>query len=577
MNTDEHEKPISNGEPSRVMDSGEHDRNRISSRALISPERTQKRDLLLHLISNLSLSLVVCGPDGIGKTTILHQIESCRKDAWTVCYLPTTSDLGFVQIQKQLVLSSAERAQFSDQDEIQTILTERLQNFEKKNRHLVLLLDDAGNLAPGLLTELCQFTESFQALSMVFSMTPDSLHIKSATDPMINDCHIVEIPPLNQSQCGEYLQNLSGKPSALLSFKSITPPLIERIYRETHGIPGGILSILPEISRITTKSIKPNTIILLGVIGFIVATAIGLGIWESFTRDQPALPMSGEAVSHEGATNVELLLPANSPDRVADINKFILESIANEDSKQIIDIPEDTTEQLNEPITVKLDDSGNNNRDLLDPHQISLKTAEAGMEIQPSVMNANEPGKVPIIPDQSKQSSSKLGGQEKKLGSELKTTLVQSKVQVGISTKEPINQAKALVLPAKEIARPVKAKEIESRKAKIAVIEKTGISFKDVKGPDWLLKQDPKHYTLQLLAVRQLDALKKLVGTRLKLKNLAFYISRKKGSDWYALVYGIYPSLDDAKKVAKNLPHPYQQAWPRSLKLVQAQIRAKAD
>ena len=32
--------------------------------ALITKERTQKLDLLIHLLSNLTRSLVVCGPQG---------------------------------------------------------------------------------------------------------------------------------------------------------------------------------------------------------------------------------------------------------------------------------------------------------------------------------------------------------------------------------------------------------------------------------------------------------------------------------------------------------------------------------
>ena len=48
-------------------------KNQISSTraeesSLITLERSQKLDLLIHLITNLRQSLVICGPNGIGKT-----------------------------------------------------------------------------------------------------------------------------------------------------------------------------------------------------------------------------------------------------------------------------------------------------------------------------------------------------------------------------------------------------------------------------------------------------------------------------------------------------------------------------
>ena len=72
--------------------------------SLITIERSQKLDLLIHLISNLRQSLVICGPYGIGKTTLLDELEVRKKELWSMLKIQASSNLSLESIQDKLLL-----------------------------------------------------------------------------------------------------------------------------------------------------------------------------------------------------------------------------------------------------------------------------------------------------------------------------------------------------------------------------------------------------------------------------------------------------------------------------------------
>lgn len=75
---------------------------RSSEFSLITKERSQKLELLIHLISNLKQSLVICGPSGIGKTTLLNEFKKLNNDIWPIYTIQASPDLSFESVQDQL-------------------------------------------------------------------------------------------------------------------------------------------------------------------------------------------------------------------------------------------------------------------------------------------------------------------------------------------------------------------------------------------------------------------------------------------------------------------------------------------
>ncbi|MGR9109097.1 MAG: SPOR domain-containing protein, partial [Gammaproteobacteria bacterium] len=103
-------------------------------------------------------------------------------------------------------------------------------------------------------------------------------------------------------------------------------------------------------------------------------------------------------------------------------------------------------------------------------------------------------------------------------------------------------------------------------------------SFEGVPGSRWIRAQDPGHFTLQILATVKPEALKQFLKTNPKLGGLAVFTMNRNGTTWYALIKGVYPSLDQAKQAARNLPGGLQKAWPRTFRSVhQAMIESDSE
>ncbi|NOT86139.1 MAG: ATP-binding protein [Methylococcaceae bacterium] len=178
---------------------------------LITQERAQKMDLLIHLITNLKQSLIVCGPKGIGKTTLLALFHEHYANQWPMVFLSSTAQLSFEQIQAHLF----KRLMQPGSANIPQSLNILLRGLEKFHQPVVLVCDDAGLMMPGLMTTLMQYATAFPCLRIVFALTDDELADKRRGDPVIDECYFIEIPALSETQGGECWQQLAGQQEAL--------------------------------------------------------------------------------------------------------------------------------------------------------------------------------------------------------------------------------------------------------------------------------------------------------------------------------------------------------------------------
>ena len=247
------------------------------AQSLITKERTQKLDLLIHLLSNLTQALVVCGPEGIGKTTLLKILQERKTESWRYCLIQGNAAVSFEAIQEQLF-----RAQ-----SVQSPSTAAGRS-ASQYKQVVLIIDNAGALVPGLIAAIIQYAAASPALRVVFALTHDELQVKRVSDRAIDDCHIVEIPSLSEKQCGDFLQHLSTKPYANVSFNAIGDNMVAHIYRETHGVPGRIIA---EISGLSAGAKQGGKLKWLLVLAVATAIAIAVGVqWLMSSAIAPASP-----------------------------------------------------------------------------------------------------------------------------------------------------------------------------------------------------------------------------------------------------------------------------------------------
>jgi len=233
--------------------------------ALISPERTRTLELLNHLLANSGRTLVVCGSEGIGKSTLLKVLQEHKLPSSCYCLAQGNAELNFEKLQEYLALAIKQN-QPGKQDQVLSCAFRRLESQRKK---LVLMIDDAGRLAPGLINKVIEYAEDNPVLRVIFVLTHDELTEKNSSDNALDESHLIEIPALSEQQCREFLQYLAAKPRAQIALSEISDVMVAAVYRETQGIPGRIIAGLPGFD-----DAKPNPdslkILIAAVAGLVV-------------------------------------------------------------------------------------------------------------------------------------------------------------------------------------------------------------------------------------------------------------------------------------------------------------------
>ena len=92
----------------------------------------------------------------------------------------------------------------------------------------------------------------------------------------------------------------------------------------------------------------------------------------------------------------------------------------------------------------------------------------------------------------------------------------------------------------------------------------------------WLLTQSEASFSLQLLGSRSAESIAGYIQQHsLDTDKSAVYKGLYRGTEWYVLLYGIYPSRQAALDARVTLPAAVRsdKPWARSLKSVHAAIR----
>lgn len=237
---------------------------------LMTQERTQVLDLLVHLIANTTGSIIVCGPEGVGKTSLLKVLPQHDRSDCVYCFIEGTSEISLDKIQEHL----SKALKQDETDNYNRTLSSVHQARGTSRRKIAVIIDNAGTLMPGLISAVIRNIADKPHLRVIFALTHDQLHLKYKSDQVIEDCHIVEIPPLSEEQCGQFLQHLSTKFPVGISANAYSDGMIADIYRRTHGIPAGIIS---EFSGFPQRKHEENPTKIL-VMAVVVLVGLALSV-----------------------------------------------------------------------------------------------------------------------------------------------------------------------------------------------------------------------------------------------------------------------------------------------------------
>ena len=484
--------------------------------SLITLGRVQKLDLLIHLITNLRQSLVICGLEGIGKTTLLNELIKRKKDTWLISNITTSSSLSFEAIQDQLYRFVVQaHPEYKNQD-----LPSILSGLDKQNQKIVMVLDDAGALVPGLINTLIQYAEASICLRIVFALTHDDLHEKNSSDRAIENCHLIEIPPLTEIQCSAFLQNLAAKPDASISLNAINDSVVEKIYKETQGIPGKMVSALPAFSN--------------------YAAVRGLNWWGLFVPvvflSVAVLYIYSDEALEQEAEQIDTAITLPKPE-VVQISSPVVSSAGQEKTYEIKGVK-------------KFADS--NKAEAVSEHLVvdaKIKASNEELEV------------MDLAKDKSLEDSV------------IKSDIDNLKIKtVSDISKKPIIPVSNSVVERTEIKIEDSAVVKEMPKAESQAIEPKVEKKVEKKtdGIEWLHQQSQKKYTIQLMALSTHKAVAIFVEKNKQLKeNLKFVRMTKQGKEKFVLIYGVYDNKDMAIKDMKLLPAKYRKSWVRRFRDLQ--------
>lgn len=482
--------------------------------SLITQERNRKLDLLLHLLANLAQSLVVCGPEGIGKTTLLKVLQERKVNSWHYCLVQGHTDLSFEKIQEHIsgVMNREKPKQGGIGQE------------ESRNKKIILMIDDAGSLVPGLITALIQYAEANPLLRVVFVLTHDDLYVKNTTDSAIEDCHFVEIPPLSEKQCGDFLHHLAAKPAASIAFNSINDSLIEKIYRESHGIPGKIIAELPELAD-PKKSRNPTTILVSAVVVLVMIT---LGVqWYSASNNPDMKKPAAVKADHQSSG----IAPAQPPLKLTPAIKSELLLLSEQFGQE------------------------KNNPKLFPGPQQESKT---DLEQAKTVDDADK------IPDHAKLAMADNGGsnpENKQHPDSVKELVSENKKPIEL----PAASAKTETVQQQQVTETENDDVFAEEAGEGAVMGKDGVS--------WIMTQPPENFTLQIMALTKEQGIRDFFKKHHNLGPALTYIKKvsPNGKEKFLLLYGSFADSESANRARESLPPEFRSSFVRKLSSIKTE------
>ncbi|NOU22514.1 MAG: AAA family ATPase [Methyloglobulus sp.] len=473
---------------------------------LISRERTQKLELLNHLIANLAHAIIVCGPEGIGKTLLLESFQERTIESWIFCWVKADSKLSLERIQEQIGEKITQKMpDFKFQS-----LAEAFDKMANWGMKIVLVIDNAGNLAPGLVEKIISYTENKPVVRIIFALTHSELYLKSGTDPAIEDCYQIEIPPLSEKQCGEYLEYLSTLPKPRIQFSAINESMVAELYRETHGIPGKILAQLPA-SDIGKKTDYSKAILILAVIGLILV-ALGSQWWSARQKID--------------SDNIEIAEKRRQP---------------GTNSQQALVTPQAVSAQVKQPVAIS---------PLPEP-QVQQEIQESADTLNTDKSVAANHGLVNDGPGQMRNDPALKHDDTGKQLPDVNLANTNSAQPQASSTQQLTGDGTT-------------SGQVQVDEQPIPLGE----------GGHWLMEQPIENYTLQLMALPKEQAIIEVLQRHQGLGQNLRYVKTKTrtGKDRFVLVYGSFSSPEQAKIEGQNLPKELQKTWMRKIGAVQKEV-----
>lgn len=545
----------------------------------------QRLDLLVHLTQFGDSVVMVSGPKDSGKTTLLGRFTTQAAKQWRLC--PINAD-EFEQFPGVM----ADALGVGDaQDELEML--SRWASETDNSQLLVILVDKAELLSESDLDLLCKLLESpvRERLRLILFGTPEAQQsLKNALDSrnLPGSRQLLEVPRLSEEETSAYLMyrlavaGYSGE-------SPFTATEIRGICKASEGRPGLINRLAHETlvenqarkrsKRVSAVTGKPR----FGAAAWVPLTLaiVALATYVGWQRLQPApepeQPLEAPAVASRSVpldipTPAPVPKPKPEPEVPAALPSSAVPATADAQLPDLAahePVAQRTAEALPSPAPLATDtpDTGK---------QLEGETTETVVTEAQSV----QPSAAPATVATPEAPSTRPAPKATAIADAKKSSLPEPMAPKADPTAAPQTTLPAAAIATGEIVAEPGKPEILATDKKSASTEVTEPAPESgTQGPHreaWLLAQQGKMYSLQLLGSRsQKSILGYISQYRLDPSRTAYYRGFYRGSDWYVLMYGIYPTRQAAVDARSGLPAAVRKGkpWPRDLASVHKAIR----
>ena len=512
--------------------------------------RQQQFNLILHLAAYTNLLLIV-GPEGVGKTALIRQCLRKVEEQWQICEIKADPHYDHASLLREI----GQKFNIRAVDAEMKSLLGHFNALQKAGKNAIIFIDDAHQLneeSRDLLTKLMSASADKQNPVHIILSGQIALQSEinasglSAVGNFVT--HTIELRPFTLEETGHYIRHRL-RAVGLKYDGAFTDNVIQQIHKRSRGIPAAINQnaqrVLVEnipLFKPPTKNkgnqllahVKPLPLI---AVSALIAAALSFALYREDINQTLDTAFQEESEQQDDIQQSHNLIPIPNPDE--DNQSIWLDPEPQEQQADNQDAPpaappaeETELAQTSTPQAVPPKPEVSKNPPL-------AKTEEP--EVKPPAANVTA----------QTQAAPKTAAQEKP----------QPKVKPE-TEKKPAPAPVVAKVEQKPQAAPQKPKP--QNKAPLSV------------GNRVLARTDGRAYTIQLFSSPNEKTSDKLIKDHNLGKNALVFQHERKDETWHTLLFGLFPSKQQADKVAQSLATRVKVTpWVRQVKDIQDQLGYK--
>jgi DamX protein len=214
------------------------------------PTRNQRLDILLHLTQYGNELLLVTGPEGSGKSTLMQQFLKKAPSSWKICSLNADAKLDEEQLLYRICHSFNLPVETGSLSAVTINIKRQLDQLLASTKTVVVVIDNAHLLSNDclvLLTELAKIKNPHSgALLRIILFAEPQIKIQFASIELENKpkypIRKIDLPPFNEIHTGELIRHRT-RTAGLEADSTFTDATIGKIHKQSEGIPGNIVEL----------------------------------------------------------------------------------------------------------------------------------------------------------------------------------------------------------------------------------------------------------------------------------------------------------------------------------------------